>query len=86
MLFTTISNFIIVAGYVWKNEGLNPFTFKWKRVMKSKYVKMYLVLAAPSIALVCAHFWGTEILQLMATKLSVIAVGCMAIAASYHAF
>ena len=84
MLLTTMSNFTIVAGYTWKVEGLNPFTFSWKRVMKAKYVKVYLVLAAPSIALVCGQWWAVEILQLMATRLSLVAVGCMAISASYH--
>ena len=84
ILINSMSNFIIVAGYVWKVEGLNPFTLSWKRVMKAKYINVYLLMAAPSIALVCGQWWAVEILQLMATRLSLVAVGCMAISASYH--
>ena len=62
MLLTSVVNFSSVAAYLWFKEGHHPFKFSWDRVMKAKYVKVYLVLAAPSIALVCAQWWAVELL------------------------
>ena len=84
-LMTCILNFLIVMVYVWKyaEYRVHPFRFKFKKLLKIEYVKVYMKLAAPSIALVCAQWWAIEILQLLATRLSVVAVGCMAITTSF---
>ena len=42
----------------------------------------YLGMAIPSVFLVGSQWWAIEILQLMATQLSVLALCCMVIAQS----
>lgn len=91
MLMTGFSNYLIVVIYSWRfaEVKIAPFGFLKRELLTNKdMVWAYMGLAVPSVFLVCSQWWATEILQLIATQLSVIAICCMAICSSlqYLAF
>ena len=55
-----------------------------KSLLRKNELKVYLGISGPSIVMLCAEWWAYEALTLLATQISVKAVGAMAISYNYQ--
>ena len=55
-----------------------------KSLLRKSDLKVYMGISGPSIVMLCAEWWAYEALTLMATLISVQAVGSMAISYNYQ--
>lgn len=53
-------------------------------LLKKQDLQVYLSISLPSIVMLCSEWWAYEFLTLMATLISVGAVGSMAISYNYQ--
>ena len=62
---------------IWPQVGI-------KSLLRKNELKVYLGISGPSIVMLCAEWWAYEALTLLATQISVKAVGSMAISYNYQ--
>lgn len=87
MLVTCALNFLFVAIYATRFSA-NRVSFVSRDIfggsLNSEQVRKYLQISIPSIVMLCAEWWGYEFLVLLATLISVGAIGAMTI--SYNCY
>lgn len=87
MILYSFLNLAATTVYTWcysDHPTKNPFIFRLSNVLEREQVRSYMSIALPSAVLVCATWWAVEILLFMASKISVIAMSCMAVSVSLY--
>ena len=85
-MVTCAMNVTFLCIYSWKftEAKLAPFPSNIASLLKPEDVRVYLAISGPSIILLCAEWWAYELLTVLATFISVGAVGSMAISYNYQ--
>ena len=85
-LVTLSLNLLLISLYCWtKTEHkLYPLPIKLSSLLKKQDLKVYMGISSPSIVMLCAEWWAYDILTIMATVISVPAVGSMAISYNFY--
>ena len=85
-MITCALNMLFVMMYTWKKTEykISPMPSDVRSLLNKPDLKLYLGISGPSIVMLCAEWWALEALTLMATLISVGAVGSMAISYNYQ--
>jgi len=84
-MVTCFSNMVLVSLWCWRytEYAVFPFPTNPRSLLKAHDLRIYLQIAGPSTLMCCAEWWAYESIVLIATFISVEAVGAMAISQNY---
>ena len=79
-------NVTFLTFYLWKfsENKLRPLPNSLVALLHPADVKEYLGISGPSIVLLCAEMWATELLLVLSTFLSVGQIGAAAISYNFY--
>ena len=85
MIVTCSLNMFFVITWTWKMtpEAVKPIPTNPRELVKSDDVKRYIEIGGPCMIMCCAEWWSYEGIVIIATTISVGAVGSLAISYNY---